>query len=218
MTDSMKWYMRQIRAILLLPFTVTVVIPVVLWYVFAPSRGDWRAWPLVVAMPLGAVGLGLLVWTIRLFIRVGQGTLAPWNPTKKLVITGPYAYVRNPMLTGVFMILLAEAIAVQSGAIALWFGLFVLINAAYFPLSEEPGLRKRFGAEYEEYCRHVPRFWPRRTPWVPGDAAGDMDGRSVKGTNPRTMSPLPGRVRRTLWRSAGLVLYGGLLLVAAGFC
>lgn len=65
------------------------------------------------------------------------------------------------------MILFAEAASVQSGAIAIWLGLFIILNVIYFRLSEEPGLRRRFGAEYEEYCRNVPRFLPRRTPWIP---------------------------------------------------
>ena len=167
MTDSVKWYLRQIRAILILPFTVTAVIPFFLHFLFPKPETPWKAWPLIIAVPLCALGLGLLVWTIRLFMRIGNGTLAPWDPTRKLVVSGPYAYVRNPMLSGVFLILLAEALAVQSWVIALWFVLFVAINAVYFPLSEEPGLRRRFGAEYEEYCRNVPRFLPRRSLWRP---------------------------------------------------
>lgn len=167
MTDSVKWYLRQIWAILILPFTVTAVIPFFLYFLFPKHETPWKAWPLIIAFPLFALGLGLLVWTIRLFMRIGNGTLAPWDPTRKLVVSGPYAYVRNPMLSGVFLILLAEALAVQSCVIALWFGLFVAINVIYFPLSEEPGLRRRFGVEYEEYCRNVPRFLPRRTPWRP---------------------------------------------------
>ncbi|WP_417170217.1 methyltransferase family protein [Victivallis sp.] len=158
---------QQIRAILVLPFTVTVVIPTFLWFTFTAPNEAWKSWLLLPALLLGGVGLWLLCWTITLLVRVGKGTLAPWNPTRKLVVCGPYAHVRNPMLSGVFMILLAEAIGAQSGAIALWFLLFVLINAVYFVYSEEPGLRKRFGAEYEEYCRHVPRYLPRLTPWKP---------------------------------------------------
>ena len=166
MTDTMKWQMRHIRAILILPFSATDLIPLFLWGALTWPKTNWKAWPLVIAIPIGAAGLGLLIWTIRLFMHVGKGTLAPWDPTKRLIVSGPYAYVRKPMLSGVFLILLAEAIAAQSEAIALWFGFFVLLNAVYFPLSEEPGLRKRFGAEYEEYCRNVPRFLPRRTPWI----------------------------------------------------
>lgn len=151
----------------MLPFTVTVLIPVFLWFTFTAPKADWKSWPLLAALPPCVCGLGLLCWTITLFVRIGRGTLAPWNPPRKLVVSGPYAHVRNPMLSGVFLILLAEAIGTQSGAIALWFLLFVLINMVYFVCSEEPGLRRRFGAEYEEYCRNVPRYLPRLTPWKP---------------------------------------------------
>lgn len=163
----MKQYSQQIRAILVLPFNVTVIIPSILWYCFSYPENNWSPWPILPAIPLGAAGIVLLIWTISLLFKTGKGTLAPWNPTRKLVITGPYAYVRNPMISGVFMILLAEAIATQSSAIFIWFIMFVMINALYFVLSEEPGLRKRFGNEYNEYCKHVPRYIPRRHPWIP---------------------------------------------------
>ena len=60
---------------------------------------------------LAAAGLGMLAWTVTLFIRIGRGTLAPWDPTRKLVVRGPYAHVRNPMITGVLAILIGEALA-----------------------------------------------------------------------------------------------------------
>lgn len=84
-----------------------------------------------------------------------------------MIITGPYAYVRNPMITGIVLILLGEALMLFSWAIALWTVIFLIINMFYFALSEEPGLRKRFGQEYEEYSRNVPRYIPRLTPWKP---------------------------------------------------
>lgn len=167
MNNHWQWYSQQIRAILILPFTVTVIIPVILWFAERGPGEKWKSWPLLIAIPPGIVGVTLLVWTIGLFMRIGRGTLAPWNPPRKLVTTGPYAYTRNPMLSGVFMILLAEAIGGQSVAIACWFGIFVMSNVIHFMLSEEPGLRRRFGSEYEEYYRNVPRFLPRLTPWRP---------------------------------------------------
>ena len=76
-----------------------------------------------------------------------------------------YAYVRNPMITGIVLILASEALMLSSWAIGIWAVVFLIINMFYFPLSEEPGLRKRFGKEYEEYCKNVPRYIPRLTPW-----------------------------------------------------
>ena len=108
-----------------------------------------------------AAGVALVVWTVRLFMTVGRGTLAPWDPTSALVVLGPYRLVRNPMITGVATILAGQALFFRSWGIALEFAIFLVVNAIYFPLVEEPGLRRRFGAEYEEYRARVPRWLPR---------------------------------------------------------
>ncbi|WP_394827426.1 methyltransferase family protein [Pendulispora albinea] len=115
-------------------------------------------------------GLAMLAWTVGLFARVGRGTLAPWEPTRKLVVVGPYAHVRNPMISGVFTLIVGEALFVASRGISIWAAVFFAVNHVYFVLSEEPGLVERFGAEYTEYTRHVPRWIPRRTGWHPGGA------------------------------------------------
>lgn len=156
---------RHLRAIGLLPFVVTVVVPgLVLWQ----SGADLAAWPLVfLGVVLTALGLGLVTWTVALFARVGRGTLAPWDPTSRLVVVGPYRHVRNPMISGVLAILLGEAALFASVTLLLWFAAVFAANAVYFPLVEEPGLRKRFGAEYDAYRANVPRWLPRFRPWEP---------------------------------------------------
>src|SRR5205814_7877111 len=93
---------------------------------------------------LAAAGLTMLAWTVSLFIRIGRGTLAPWDPTRKLVVLGPYARVRNPMISGVFTIICGEAIVLASRSLAGWAALFFAINHLYFIVSEEPGLLQRF--------------------------------------------------------------------------
>lgn len=103
--------------------------------------------------------------TISLFVIIGKGTLAPWDPTQKLVIRGPYRYERNPMISGVLAILLAEALLAGSTAMVIYVLIFTAVNMIYMPLSEEPGLSKRFGAEYITYKQHVPRWIPRLKPW-----------------------------------------------------
>ena len=75
--------------------------------------------------------------------------------------------MRNPMITGVLLMLLAEALLFQSGPIAIWMGIFFIGNAVYFPLVEEKGLEKRFGHDYRTYKTHVPRSIPRLRPWIP---------------------------------------------------
>ncbi len=119
----------------------------------------------LIGLPLIALGLLLVLSTIRLFATIGRGTLAPWDPTTRLVVRGPYRYVRNPMISGVLFVLLGEAALFGSLALLLWFGLVLMVNAVYMPLVEEPGLKRRFGEEYERYRAHVPRWIPRVRPW-----------------------------------------------------
>jgi protein-S-isoprenylcysteine O-methyltransferase Ste14 len=116
---------------------------------------------------VAAAGLVLMAGTITLFARRGQGTLAPWDPPRRLVIAGPYAHVRNPMISGVAAVIAGEALALASPPLAGWLAVFLVVNHVYFVLSEEPGLARRFGAEYEAYRRQVPRWLPRRRPWRP---------------------------------------------------
>jgi protein-S-isoprenylcysteine O-methyltransferase Ste14 len=142
----------------LLPGTVTIVVPALILWLWG---SDVRPVTAVPGALLVAAGLFLVVWTIRLFVVVGRGTLAPWDPTAALVARGPYRYVRNPMITGVATILAGQAVFFRSWGIAIELVVFVLVNALYFPFVEEPGLRRRFGTEYEEYCARVPRWLPR---------------------------------------------------------
>jgi protein-S-isoprenylcysteine O-methyltransferase Ste14 len=155
---------------LALPFTVTVVIPAVI----ALTGGAWALrglpiWLTVAAVLIGAaliaLGVALVAWTVWLFHTTGKGTLAPFDPPKHLVVRGPYRHVRNPMITGVVSILSGEAIALRSPGLLLWAAIFLLLNVIYFPLIEEPSLRKRFGPSYDEYLRNVPRWLPRARAW-----------------------------------------------------
>jgi protein-S-isoprenylcysteine O-methyltransferase Ste14 len=152
---------RHLAAILFLPVVATVVIPALIVRESGATVG-----PLAfVGAPLIALGLALLVSTIKLFASVGRGTLAPWDPTTRLVVRGPYRYVRNPMISGVLFVLLGEAALFGSVPLLIWFGAFLAINVVYFPLVEEPGLSRRFGPEYAEYKANVRRWVPRIRPW-----------------------------------------------------
>jgi protein-S-isoprenylcysteine O-methyltransferase Ste14 len=164
---------RHARAIALLPANVTIVVPaVVLLVVEGPSigwglTGTAAAVPLLLGAVLVAAGSALWVWTVRLFARIGQGTLAAWDPTRHLVVAGPYGHVRNPMITAVAGVLLGETILFGSPALLVWAGVFLAINQVYFLRYEEPGLERRFGEEYRRYKQHVPRWIPRRRAWTP---------------------------------------------------
>jgi protein-S-isoprenylcysteine O-methyltransferase Ste14 len=142
----------------LLPGTVTVVVPALIVWL---GGADIQPVTAVIGGFLIAIGVALVAWTVSLFSKVGRGTLAPWDPTSKLVVRGPYRHVRNPMITGVGTILAGQALFFRSWGIAIELAVFAVVNAIYFPLVEEPGLQRRFGAEYEEYCSRVPRWFPR---------------------------------------------------------
>jgi protein-S-isoprenylcysteine O-methyltransferase Ste14 len=154
----------------ILPISVCILIPSLI--LFSTSWTPSSLLPFLFYYPASVlsftsiiVGIYLLASTIRMFARIGQGTLAPWNPTKKLVVHGIYRYVRNPMISGVLIILLGESLLFCSTWVFLWFLFFFIGNHVYFIKSEEPGLIKRFGQEYAQYAENVPRWIPRRTPW-----------------------------------------------------
>lgn len=154
--------LRQLLSILILPFTVVVIVPAVLLRrELRPLATPVQAFGLVVV----ALGLMLVIYTISSFARRGRGTLAPWDPPRRLVISGVYRHVRNPMISGVLLILAGESLVFRSAAVAAWATVAFLINALYIPLVEEPGLARRFGADYEAYRHHVPRWIPRLSPW-----------------------------------------------------
>jgi protein-S-isoprenylcysteine O-methyltransferase Ste14 len=153
---------RHVAAVLLLPGVVAIGVPaVIIW------QTDARLHSLaVVGIPLIALGVLLVISTVTLFATVGRGTLAPWDPTSRLIVQGPYRYVRNPMISGVLFILLGEAACFASLPLLIWFAAVFGVNAVYLPLVEERGLRRRFGADYEAYRANVPRWIPRLRPWT----------------------------------------------------
>ena len=158
------------KTIIVLPGTVLLFIPAIILMLTANSRFPPKVitpsqicfWLALLAAGIGAV---LSVWTANLFTKYGDGTPAPWDPPKKLVISGPYRYARNPMISGVLLLLLAEALLLHSWPIGGWMMFFLVGNAIYFPLVEEKGLEKRFGDEYLKYKARVPRWIPRLRPW-----------------------------------------------------
>jgi protein-S-isoprenylcysteine O-methyltransferase Ste14 len=163
------WILRHAFAIAVLPVTMTTLIP--LWVcrrygvVFrAPaSLPEWAC--LAAGVVLAVIGGALFVTTVSLFATEGKGTLAPWDPPAHLVVRGPYRFVRNPMISGVILIILAESLILRSLPLAQWAGTFLLINMIYIPLFEEPFLEQRFGEGYRSYKRHVRRFLPQLRPW-----------------------------------------------------
>lgn len=172
----MGMVLRHVLAIAILPFTVTILVPA--WiaerYGIVPAPGASAAVLLLQGggLVVLAIGLVLFLSSLRRFASEGEGTLAPWDPPRRLVVRGPYRFVRNPMISGVVFVLTGEAMLLASRPHAIWAVTFLGINLVYIPLLEEPMLRSRFGEAYREYCRHVPRILPRVRPWSPADGGG----------------------------------------------
>ncbi len=144
-----------------------------LWFWLLPSWLGFRVdaegtaqWRWIAAVP-SALGFAVALRCVWDFGRTGHGTPAPIAPPTKLVVVGPYRYVRNPMYLGFL-----------TGWISLWvvFGranltaLVIALTAgigvsAFVVLYEEPTLRRTFGAAYDEYCANVPRWIPRILAW-----------------------------------------------------
>jgi protein-S-isoprenylcysteine O-methyltransferase Ste14 len=169
-TKTIRELVNQLFS-LILPFVVLVLIPYLILSVLetssAKSQSLWSYVLLIAGPALIVAGLLGIAWAVSLFIRIGRGTLAPWNPTHRLVVAGPYAYVRNPMIASVIIVLLGEALFFESPGILAWAIFVFILNHFYFIFSEEPGLARRFGEEYEVYKRNVPRWLPRMRPWKP---------------------------------------------------
>jgi protein-S-isoprenylcysteine O-methyltransferase Ste14 len=162
--------LKHLASILALPVAVICFLPIALVSLFpyVPFWGTpYYATMFLLAAGIGFSGLGffLLYSTISLFIKRGNGTIAPRDPPKKLIVIGIYAHVRNPMHIGVFLILTGESIAIGSIALTFWTLLFIVGNLLYVPLIEERKLAERFGGEYLIYKKHVPSWIPRSSSW-----------------------------------------------------
>ena len=152
---------KSYKAIFLLPFNMLISIPAILVYCFETFQICNNVVNCCFAIPLFLIGSYLLLKTILLFDKNGNGTLAPWYPTKKLVIEGPYRHVRNPMISGVIIILFSEGLIFSAKSIFILAAIFFIINTIYFLIKEERDLEKRFGKEYLEYKKQVPMWLPR---------------------------------------------------------
>lgn len=165
------------------------VIGSLIFFVIAPGTFafyvPWRItrWrmgsPLVDGTPVRALGgmlalagLVVLVESFARFALKGRGTPAPPLPTRHLVVTGFYRYVRNPMYVGVASIVVGQALVFGSGALLAYALLAGLVVHAFVLSYEEPTLRARYGAEYDAYCAGVRRWWPRLRPWRGGEGRG----------------------------------------------
>jgi protein-S-isoprenylcysteine O-methyltransferase Ste14 len=151
------------------------------WWI---SRWELRP-PLFGFPPIRAVGVVLVVSGITVvldsfarFAWQGLGTPAPVFPTRYLVVTGWYRFLRNPIYLAVVSIVLGEG-AILGNVQLIEYGLVVWLATHVFVVAyEEPTLRRTFGAEYETFCANVPRWRPRLKPW-----RGNIKPEDPRGAN-----------------------------------
>ena len=133
------------------------------WRLEAPFFGI-RLFRFVGAILISLAGIGLLDSFIRFAVQ-GVGTPAPVFPTRHLVVTGLYRYVRNPMYVAVVSAILGQAMLFGNVTLLEYGGLVWLLFHLFVLAYEEPALRASFGPEYKIFCAEVPRWIPRLTPW-----------------------------------------------------
>ena len=160
---------KKVRT-LLTPIGATFFILYTALFVVLALRADrwlkiprllFEPWNSILSVPLFLTGLCLYLWTLVHFLRT-KGTPVPFNPPPRLVNTGPYAYCRNPMLTGIFILLFGLGVYFRSVSLVFIFTPFyILISVLELKAIEEPELIKRLGEDYLEYRNRTPMFIPR---------------------------------------------------------
>lgn len=155
--------------LLLAPGTVAGLVPwwITRWRMQSPLLG-FSGFRVIGALMIAA-GIAIVLDSFARFALQGLGTPAPVLPTRHLVVSGLYQYVRNPIYVGVLWVVLGQGMLLGDGrllvyGVLLWLGFHVFI-VGY----EEPTLRISFGSEYEAFRRNVPRWIPRLSPWRGGD-------------------------------------------------
>lgn len=150
-------FLKAVMAFLYLPGIVAFFLPITI-----ALYDPWRATFIPLGFLVVFIGLIILLWCVRDFYVFGKGTLAPWEPTNKLIVNGLYQFVRNPMYLGVLIIVLGWGIVFTSLLLVLY--MFVLVLAFHIRVVkvEEPYLKVKFKDEWESYYQKVPRWIPSR--------------------------------------------------------
>ncbi|MCX6005384.1 MAG: isoprenylcysteine carboxylmethyltransferase family protein [Chloroflexi bacterium] len=157
-----RWFYTPVVGFLFLVFLSLIVIAAILTdkWLNLPSI-SYLPWTLIPAFLLLVPGLVLYSWTIKQFI-AARGTPVPINPPQKLIITGVYSYSRNPMLMGIFLIFFGIGVIMGSLSLTVLYTP-LLILVFYFQVTkiEEREMELKFGQEYLDYKKRVPRFLPK---------------------------------------------------------
>ena len=151
---------------LLFPFPFLIAIPIAILYYFPPvAAANASLLFSSLSIILIFVGLFLSYISIIQFLPFGLQTIAIWGKTTKLIVTGPYRYVRNPMLAGAFLYLLGLSLFFESIPLFIWALTFFVGYSLLFLYYEEPKLLREFGNSYKRYQQQVSRWIPRLSPW-----------------------------------------------------
>ncbi|MGA8103031.1 MAG: isoprenylcysteine carboxylmethyltransferase family protein [Candidatus Acidiferrales bacterium] len=118
------------------------------------------AGPQIIGIILASAGAVVALWCIFTFAWIGRGTPAPFDPPRRLVIRGPYRFVRNPMYIGATLALGGAALFYESVPLLAYGAIFLLACHLFVVWYEEPTLQRTFGPGYEAYCHRVRRWWP----------------------------------------------------------
>ncbi len=118
----------------------------------------------IISLALGTFGLGLFLHCVCLFIRKGRGAPWPLYPSRYLIRRGAYAWVQHPLYLSYIVMVSAEVLFFRSVHLGVYAVCLICVLQLFVHLHEESNLSLRFGAEYEDYRRTTPRWWPRRPP------------------------------------------------------
>jgi protein-S-isoprenylcysteine O-methyltransferase Ste14 len=146
--------LRALFAVLMLPGIFAGILP---WAIAAYDPG--RVEGHVAGLAVIAVGACIVAACVRDFFVIGRGTLAPWDPPRRLVVVGLYRYVRNPMYVGVLAVIAGTAIDTGSPAVLAYAVVAAIGFHLRVVLYEEPHLAAQFGEDWAAYSRKV-RRWP----------------------------------------------------------
>ncbi len=153
----MTLLIKNIVFTFIVPGSVAIYLP--LWLAGSGSLGAPAL--RILSLPCFAIGGAIYGWCVWDFASFGRGTPAPIDAPRRLVISGLYRLLRNPMYTGVLTVIAGWALWYGSLVIALYLGAVAGLFHLFVTLYEEPHLRQTFGVEYEAYCRRVGRWLPR---------------------------------------------------------
>lgn len=164
----MKFTRPLLKAFMIAPLNIMFVIPGLLYWISTRwdilQRYSFKYSPVSEAAGLAFMAFGFYIVcraVSDLTSKGEDGTPAPWHSPANLAVTGIYQRTRNPMVSGVTIVLLGESML--SGAILVsgYFLFWIVSNLIFTPLLEEPEMEARFGDAYREYKKSTPRWFPR---------------------------------------------------------